>query len=58
MITTPPASTSTVRPQTVTRPPCIGSEELLRGGRIVEIDHAGQRYTLRVTKENKLILTK
>jgi len=36
----------------------ISSEQLLRGAAILEIDHAGQRYLLRVTRENKLILTK
>lgn len=38
--------------------PRIGSEEILRGSNTVEIEHAGQRYLLRVTRENKLILTK
>lgn len=36
----------------------VGSEEILRGRNAVEIEHAGQRYLLRVTRENKLILTK
>ena len=36
----------------------VSSEELLRGAATLEIDHAGQRYLLRVTRENKLILTK
>jgi hemin uptake protein HemP len=40
-----------------TRPP-VSSEQLLRGATALEIDHAGQRYLLRVTRENKLILTK
>lgn len=38
--------------------PRIESEEILRGSNTVEIAHAGQRYLLRVTRENKLILTK
>jgi len=38
--------------------PRVDSEELLRGAPAVEIEHAGQRYLLRVTRENKLILTK
>jgi hemin uptake protein HemP len=38
--------------------PRLGSEEILRGSNTVEIEHAGQRYLLRVTRENKLILTK
>ena len=36
----------------------VESREILRGHSAVEIDHAGQRYLLRVTRENKLILTK
>jgi hemin uptake protein HemP len=32
--------------------------QLLKGSSTAEIDHAGQRYLLRVTRENKLILTK
>ncbi len=38
--------------------PPVCSEQLLRGATTLEIDHAGQRYLLRVTRENKLILTK
>jgi len=34
------------------------SAELFKGNTVVEIEHAGQRYLLRVTRENKLILTK
>ena len=36
----------------------IASGELFQGGSTVEIEHAGQRYLLRITRENKLILTK
>lgn len=36
----------------------VSSEQRLRGATTLEIDHAGQRYLLRVTRENKLILTK
>ena len=43
--------------QQVSRTP-VSSEQLLRGATMLEIDHAGQRYLLRVTRENKLILTK
>lgn len=39
-------------------PPRIDSSQLLRGQRTIEIEHGEQRYTLRVTKDNKLILTK
>lgn len=31
---------------------------LFKGTTAVEIEHAGQRYVLRITRENKLILTK
>lgn len=41
-----------------TQRPRIESGALLQGASAVEIEHAGQRYLLRVTRENKLILTK
>lgn len=47
----PPAESTTDRPR-------IESQQLLRGAQTIEIEHAGQRYLLRVTRENKLILTK
>lgn len=47
----PPADSVIARPR-------VESEEILRGNNAVEIEHAGQRYLLRVTRENKLILTK
>ncbi len=47
----PPPSPETSRPR-------LESAEILRGSNAVEIEHAGQRYLLRVTRENKLILTK
>ena len=36
----------------------INSSDLFRGQRMVEIHHQNQRYTLRITRENKLLLTK
>ena len=48
LITTPPA---TPRPR-------VDSGSLLQGAATLEIDHGGQLYLLRVTRENKLILTK
>ena len=36
----------------------LQSTDLFRETRTVCIEHAGQRYLLRLTKENKLILTK
>lgn len=47
--------------QTDTNPPpsvIIDSNQLLMGAKAIDIEHAGQRYVLRVTRENKLILTK
>lgn len=38
--------------------PRIDSAVLLQGANTLEIEHAGQCYLLRVTRENKLILTK
>ena len=38
--------------------PQVDSAQLLGSGGAVEIQHAGQTYLLRVTRENKLILTK
>lgn len=48
---TPPAEKTETRRR-------IDSETILGGATTVEIEHAGQRYLLRVTRENKLILTK
>lgn len=53
----PPPGPSTI-PQQAEAIARIDSQLLLCGQRIIEIDHCGQRYTLRVTRENKLILTK
>jgi hemin uptake protein HemP len=39
-------------------PPRLDSTQIFRGQKTVEIEHGEQRYTLRVTKDNKLILTK
>lgn len=47
----PAAETSPPRPR-------VDSKELMRGNSALEIEHAGQCYLLRVTRENKLILTK
>ena len=52
----PPAQSSACSPPG--QRPRIDSCALLQGAPAVEIDHAGQRYLLRVTRENKLILTK
>ncbi|HEY0178114.1 MAG TPA: hemin uptake protein HemP [Dokdonella sp.] len=36
----------------------IGSGQLLAGGNELVIEHAGQEYRLRLTRNDKLILTK
>jgi hemin uptake protein HemP len=40
------------------RPPRVDSARLLAGSRELVIDHAGQEYRLRLTRNGKLILTK
>lgn len=40
------------------KPKVVDSQQLLAGAKSVFIQHGSQRYQLRVTKENKLILTK
>lgn len=38
--------------------PELSSEELFGGARTLAIVHSGERYLLRITRQNKLILTK
>lgn len=38
--------------------PMLSSGSLLGGGRELVITHAGERYYLRLTRQNRLILTK
>lgn len=45
-------------PEKTENRPRIDSEKILGGATTIEIEHAGQCYLLRVTRENKLILTK
>ncbi len=52
-----PADSDRAPPQAAI-PPSIASDSLFAGRQSVEIEHAGQRYLLRITRENKLILTK
>lgn len=40
------------------RTPRVDSRSLLGAGRDLIIDHAGQQYRLRLTRNDKLILTK
>jgi hemin uptake protein HemP len=42
----------------LTTPRRIDSREILHGDALLEICHAGRLYLLRVTRENKLILTR
>jgi len=44
--------------QTRAASPVLHSSSLFGTAQTLFIDHAGQRYTLRITRENKLILTK
>jgi hemin uptake protein HemP len=46
---------ASVRPTAAKR---IDSHRLLSGGRELVIEHAGQEYRLRLTRNDKLILTK
>lgn len=54
---TQPLPTANTPPETG-RHQRLDSGEILKGANTVEIAHAGQCYLLRVTRENKLILTK
>ncbi len=58
MIQPPSSPAPSSAPPALPPIPSIDSQQLLLGGNTVEINHAGQRYQLRVTRENKLILTK
>ncbi len=51
-------ATLVVVPLMPEQPPSIDSRQLFRNHRLVQIEHAGQHYQLRLTRENKLILTK
>lgn len=54
----PQSATLVVVPVRPELPPRLDSGQLLRGRTTMQIDHGGQHYTLRVTRDNKLILTK
>jgi hemin uptake protein HemP len=58
-----PASSEAAKPssgggEAVSRTPVVDSEDLLQGGRELQIIHQGQVYRLRLTQNNKLILQK
>ena len=40
------------------QPKIVTSDDLLGGGSEIQIDHKGMVYRLRVTRQDKLILTK
>ncbi|MEM7177660.1 MAG: hemin uptake protein HemP [Pseudomonadota bacterium] len=52
-----PDFTPTYRPRETTLPR-YDAERLTNGGRQAEIDLNGQLYTLRITRQGKLLLTK
>jgi hemin uptake protein HemP len=41
-----------------TRPPLVSSRDLLGGEALLRIEHNGEIYTLRITRNGRLILTK
>jgi hemin uptake protein HemP len=56
---TEPASATAVDTQAAQCQPLqLSSRELFRNGNTVRIEHEGQHYWLRLTRANKLILTK
>jgi hemin uptake protein HemP len=56
-----PDQPNSEKPETSSReaaPPTVRSDDLLRKGVELRILHAGEVYRLRITRQNKLILTK
>lgn len=53
-----PVVASAANSQRIAKAPHIDSHRLLSGGRELVIEHAGQEYRLRLTRNDKLILTK
>jgi hemin uptake protein HemP len=53
----PPSANRTVQPPR-SEPPLVQSHDILRGSNLIRIAHAGDHYYLRMTRNNKLILTK
>ena len=57
----PPPSRPSLRPRTTETTPAVrrvSSQSLLDGGRELVIQHQGSEYHLRLTRNDKLILTK
>lgn len=53
-----PAAPAPPRQPDAKPPAVLASQDLLQGGRIVEIRHNGEIYRLQATRHGKLILTK
>ncbi|WP_137922457.1 hemin uptake protein HemP [Hydrogenophaga sp. 2FB] len=56
-VSTPVPAPSTSAPE-VQHVPVLPSADLLRGQKVVAIDHNGSLYRLQTTRQGKLILTK
>ena len=54
----PSAPAEAGRTAPVTSPPRISTASLFGAGRELQIEHAGALYRLRITRQDKLILTK
>lgn len=48
----------TTRPTSAKARPPMKVRELMRDGPVLELDHEGEIYRLRITRNQKLILTK
>jgi hemin uptake protein HemP len=48
----------TYRPEPPSRPPIVRTEQLFGAGREIIIKHGQEEYRLRITRADKLILTK
>ncbi|MEM7058142.1 MAG: hemin uptake protein HemP [Pseudomonadota bacterium] len=53
-----PTSQPDRNPDRPSSPPRLYSQDLLQGLRRIIIDHEGTEYTLHLTRQNKLLLTK
>ncbi|WP_374339928.1 hemin uptake protein HemP [Methyloversatilis sp.] len=53
-----PATQPAQQQQAATQPPTLDSTQILGGRTQVAINHGGELYSLRVTRNGKLILTK
>ena len=53
-----PSTLAAARPRSAGQTARVRSQELLRGGRELVIEHRGQEYRLILTRNDKLILNK